>query len=152
MDEKTLFAKLEKRLSFNKNDLDKIVHLISRYNLKINIRNFDQYGLLLYDQDNKSVRIIPDAVRDQSLVRLSNPQSNIAVIYCNGILSGWIESSSLEDIGDMMILDIESLHKMPDDFRFVRECPHMDIHGGFSLNGNGWYCFNCKEKLVFNED
>lgn len=151
MEEEILLKKLQKRIKAKEDDLLKIVSLVNKYDLNLNIRNFDSIGLVLFDENNRTVRVCYDGIKDQSLIKIKNPKTDIAIVYCNGLLAGWIESSRLEDAGNTMIVDAESLHTMPEKFRFVRECPHMDVHGGFTVNGDSWYCANCKEKLVFND-
>jgi hypothetical protein len=148
-----LFIKLKKRTSISDENLLKIIYIISKYGIKLNIRNFDQFGLRLLDGNNKVVRIICDGVIKNSHIFFDNlPLGDIYVIYADGILSGWIESAHIKTVNDSTFcVDAEFLHAMPSVFMFVQTCPHLDIYGGFSVNGDGWICANCKEKLVFND-
>lgn len=151
MDEELLFKKLSKRINAKPDDIKRIIAIVNKYNLSLNIRNFDSNGLILFDENNQTVRICFDGIKDQTLIKLKDPKTKIAVVYSNGLLAGWIESDALENAGDVMLIDAESLHKMPSEFSFKQECPHLDIYGGFTSNGNGWQCAGCKEKLVFND-
>lgn len=153
MNENELFFKLKKRTSISDENLLKIIHIISKYNLKLNIRNFDQFGLRLLDDNNKIVRILCDGLIKNSYIFFENlPLGDVYVVYADGILTGWIESVHVKTINDnVFCVDSDFLHAMPTDFKFIQTCPHLDVYGGFSVNGDGWICANCEEKLVFND-
>lgn len=145
----TLFEKLQKRLSNSPSEINRIIHVIEKYDLNINIRCFDSHGLILFDQRGKTVRIV-FGTKEQVLIRTPLIHAHIAIVFLDDIIAGWIESDRTEQDGSICFIDPNTLHTMPSEFVFIQECPHMDIYGGFT-DGEYWTCANCKEKLVLND-
>ena len=145
-----LQEKLKKRLSHTDLELEQIVNLLNHYDIKINIKNFDDRGLILWDLRGKSVRISFGNYRND-MVHIADPNSDIAIVFADGLLSGWIESNKLQDATDRMLVDIKSLHKMPTKFLFVQQCSHLEVYGGF-YDGEAWTCAECDERLIFNDN
>jgi hypothetical protein len=146
----TLFEKLQKRLSNTPEQIEKIIYILEKYNLRINIRCFDQYGLVLFDERRKTVRIV-FGEKGQTLIKIEPFYADIGIIYIGELLAGWIEKSKIEIDGSLWFIDPQTLHKMPKEFLFKQECPHMDIYGGLS-DGEYWECLGCGERLVFSEN
>lgn len=145
-----LEEKLKKRLAKSSQDIiDNNINIINKYNLNITIRNFDQDGLIFRDENNSLVRILSGELRDSSIY-IANPNADVVIIFCDGLLAGWIDASKLEDLGDRFSINRQSLNQMPDNFRFVQNCGHLSDHGGF-YDGEFWECAGCGQRLVFND-
>ena len=123
-----------------------ILALLNKYDLNVTVHNFDQHGLILQDALGKSVRVLFGRVSDD-VVHVSLPHSDISVVFGDGLLLGWIESSKMSDHTDRMLVNVKSLHKMPNQFLFIQECQHMEVNGGV-MYGGGWECLGCGEVLV----
>lgn len=142
--------KLRQRLPNQTDDeFKQIVNIIQRYDLKLNIKNFDQYGLRLIDTSKRVVRVCNGDLR-QGKVHVQNPHADIAIVFADGLLAGWTSEDKLEDIVDRMLIDVKALNPMPDTFNFRQPCAHMSVHGGF-YDGEFWQCAGCGQKLIFND-
>ena len=143
---------LRKRLPKVSDELiNYIVLVIEKYDLKITVNEFDQYGLLLKDKGGKSVRVVRGEARyDSKTIHLPNPRSDIVIIFFEGILAGWIESDKLEDLQDRFSIGIKNLNPMPETFQFKQTCEHISVHGGF-YDGENWECAGCGMYLVYKE-
>lgn len=146
---KTIREKLRERLRASESNIEQLANIIEKYELKITIRNFDDHGLVLKDRKGKTVRILEGQLRETS-IHTGYPHTDIAIIYVEGLLAGWIESSKMSDLSDRMSVDLKSLNVMPEEFVFKQGCDHMSVHGGIT-DGLGWDCLGCNQRLVFNE-
>lgn len=143
--------RLKERLSNRtETEIQEIINVIERYNLKFTIRNFDKHGVLFTDEQGRTVRISSGVLRN-GFIHIPDPQSDIVIVYADGLLSGWIEYEKMDDLRDRMSIDVKTLHRMPERFVFNQQCPHLDVHGGF-YEGDFWECAGCGERLVFNDN
>lgn len=143
-----LREKLSKRIADPKT-LESTISIIEKYNLEVNIRNFDRSGISFKDLKKRKVRVLSGEWRNR-MVHITKPDAEIIILYIDGILSGWISKDKIEDLGDRFTLDVKSLNPMPEIFSFDEQCPHMEIYGGFFLEDT-WECAGCEQRLVFNE-
>jgi len=131
-------------------EVDQVILVVQKYNLKFTVRNFDKFGILFRDEQGKTVRVLNGVMRN-GFIHTPRPYADVAIIFADGLLSGWIEQEKMEDLQDRMSISPKSLHKMPDNFAFNQQCPHMDVHGGF-YEGDFWECVGCGERLVFSDN
>lgn len=150
MDEELLFKKLSKRIQAKPDDIKRIIAIVNKYDLNLNIRNFDSHGVIFRDEQGKTVRILNGVVRN-GFIHTKNPNADVAIIFIEDLVAGWIESSKMEDLDDRMSINVKSLHVMPDSFVFKQQCPHLDVYGGF-YEGEYWECIGCGERLVFSDN
>ena len=127
-------------------EISLLENLLNRYDIQLTVDNFDSQGVILYDKLGKSVRVLFGRVSDD-VVHVPLPHSDISVVFGDGLLLGWIESSKMSDHTDRMLVNVKSLHKMPNQFLFIQECEHMEVNGGV-MYGGGWECLGCGEVLV----
>lgn len=143
--------RLEARLpNATTEELDVMMQVIDRYEIKLTVKNLDSDGLILFDSKNRSVRISVGQWRNKSIY-IPAPNSDIAIVATGGIIGGWIRSEELEFLEDRFIVDKKMLSPMPDDFCFDVYCPHMTEYGGVCLDGEFWECLGCGKKLVYND-
>ena len=143
--------RLKDRLSNrSEQDVQQIVNIIERYNLKFTVRNFDSSGVLFRDEQGRSVRVSHGPIRN-GFIHIEDPKADIVIVFADGLLSGWIEYDKMDDLKDRMSIDVKTLHRMPESFVFNQQCPHLDVHGGF-YEGSFWECVGCGERLVFNDN
>lgn len=143
--------RIRERLSKKHQDeIENIISIISKYNLKVTVRNFDQFGCYFRDEQKRKVRIVSGNIRN-GFIHTIHPNADIAVIFIDSLLSGWIETVKMEDLQDRMSVNVQSLHQMPEIFSFNQQCPHLDVYGGF-YEGEYWECAGCGERLVFSDN
>lgn len=129
---------------------ESIWQVVVKYNLEPNIRNFDSHGFILLDRNKRSVRIVNGSY-ENDVIHTPRINTDIAIIFVEEMLLGWIDSSDLIDADDIMILKTKSLQPMPDEFDFHRTCPHLEEFGGF-LEGDYWECGGCGTLIKANVD
>ena len=142
-------TKIAKRLKVPSDEIDQIMFILDSYGIEPTIRNFDGQGFVLRDLNGKTVRICDGQYRSQ-MIHIQKPYTDIVIIYADGMLVGWMFVEDLIDVDDRMLADTKLVNSMPTVFKFVRECPHMEIYGGFCEDGY-WECFGCGQKLVYCE-
>ena len=141
---------LKKRLpKASDSEVEKIGIIAERYSVEPTIMNFDGHGFRFIDDAKRTVRVCDGNFRDD-VIHVKKPHSDIAVVFADGMLSGWIQSSKLTDIEDRMLVNPKSLNPMPDDFNFRQPCSHIEDHGGF-YDGELFQCAGCGQVLVFND-
>lgn len=131
-------------------EVEQVIYVVEKYNLKFTVRNFDQFGILFRDEQGKTVRVLNGVMRN-NFVHTVHPHAEVAIVFVDGLLSGWVEQEKMEDLQDRMSISPKSLHKMPTSFSFNQQCPHMDVYGGF-YEGDFWECAGCGERLVFSDN
>ena len=146
---KDIRSKLRERLRLPEQDVERIAQIVERYDLRVTIRNFDDYGLLLKDAKKKTVRILNGDLREYN-IHLPDPHADVVIVYTDGLLAGWTDYESLEDLTDRCIINLKSLNPMPQEFVFKQGCEHMSVHGGWT-DGEVWHCLECGKQLIFNE-
>ena len=144
-----LKTRLTERLGKTEEEAERILAVVDKYNPNITVRNFDEHGLFFTDNSKRKVRVCDGNYREK-MVHIQDPHADIAIIYADGMLVGWMESSKLQDIQDRMLVDTKVLNPMPDDFNFRKQCPHMEVYGGFVEDGY-WECIGCGQKMVYND-
>lgn len=144
-----LFNRLKKRLPHHSDsEIVSIKGIIEYYDISLTLKNLDDNGLVLFDQQNKTVRIC-FADRQDNLIQFKFPDSDIAIVFTDGICSGWIniDKTNVNDIHCFTYFD--ALHKLPETFSFIQECEHLEVHGGYCV-GDRWECLGCGERIIFS--
>lgn len=145
-----LEEKLRTRLpNLEEKNIKQILLVLKNYDLKLNVKNFDEHGLRLIDEAKRVVRVCDGDLRN-GVVHIKDPHADIAIVFADGMLSGWVDKDKLQDITDRMLVDVKSLNPMPESFNFRQPCAHMSVHGGF-YDGEFWQCAGCGQKLIFND-
>lgn len=136
---KDLRARLEKRIGSGVSD---ILHVVDRYGLSPNIRNFDNHGFLLHDKVKRTVRIVSGSFENDVIHLQPFPSADIVIVFVDNMCLGWAERHEFIDADNIMMIKTKSLQPMPDDFSFSRSCPHLEEYGGF-LQDSYWECIGC---------
>ncbi len=146
-----MFQNLKQRLpDASDAELNALVAIIDLFNLEPTVDNFDSHGFLFRDSKQRSVRVRIGTLRKGSEIWIENPYSDIVIVFVEGMMLGWCNTSRLEDLEDRMSTSSKSLNPMPNDFNFAEPCAHLTVHGGIS-EGSAWICLGCGRKLIFNE-
>jgi hypothetical protein len=130
--------------------VEQIIYILDKYNLSFSIRNFDQCGVFLRDEQNRKLRVFNGDKRND-FIHIPVFNGDVAIIFVEGLLCGWTEKEKMDNLEDRMSISVKSLHKMPTTFVFNHQCPHMHVYGGF-YEGEFWECVGCGERLVFNDN
>ena len=120
--------------------------IIQRYSIELTINNLDNYGLILFDELGRTVRISFGEWRNRT-IHIPPPGTDIVIVVTDGIVAGWVKTDKLESLPDRSIVDTKLLGPMPDTFVFIDHCSHLEDYGGFK-DGEFWECFNCGRKLL----
>ena len=117
---------------------------VDRYSLDVTVDDFCPEGIVLTDTGGHRVAPVYGEIRG-NMIHTRSPYADIMVIGLDGgILAGWVRSDSMIDMVDRHMVPVKSLNKMPTDFNFIQECPHMSVFGGVhSEDSNGWECLGC---------
>ena len=126
--------------------IDVMDRIIKQYDLQLTINNLDSYGLLLFDELGRTIRVSFGQWRDRS-IHIPPPGTDIVIVVTDGIVAGWVKTEKLESLPDRSIVDTKLLAPMPDTFVFIDHCSHLEDYGGFK-EGEFWECFNCGRKLL----
>jgi hypothetical protein len=108
--------------------------VIERYNLTLNVDNYTTNGIVLTDSRGASVIVV--GIGDES-----PPPADVYVVTQEGMMIGWCDQPN-------HISDVKLLHKMPKEFTFTYDCPHLSVYGGYAIGNDYMTCFGCGAQIA----
>lgn len=117
-------------------------HVVGRYDQPISIESFTTHGLLLSDENGKSVGFYPGLV-SEGMVRIEAvPYSDVLIVIEGSLVLGWVEQHQTSFVEGVIRFNPKSFNPMPKVFKFIQTCPHLSVYGGV-WGDDGWECFGC---------
>jgi hypothetical protein len=122
---------------------------LDRFHISVHVDDFCNEGIVVTDQGGHRVAPAYGEIRE-GVVHTGEPYADIMVIGLKGgVLAGWVHADALKDAGDRFLVPVKSLNKMPSQFNFIQECPHLSVYGGVNTEDRkGWECLGCGQVII----
>ena len=124
--------------------------LIFKYDIDLTLDSFkDLRGVILKDGMGRTVGLYPVTSMNGTIRSERAAFTDILVLVEGNIVLGWVPERDARPLDDTFVLSSKTINRMPKEFNFAQECPHMSVHGGVWNKGDsGWTCFGCGKLLV----
>jgi hypothetical protein len=125
--------------------------LLFKYDVDLSLDNFnDRRGVLLKDLTGRVVTLYP-VVSMEGVLRMDREPFSDVLVLCEGTsVLGWVLAQDVKPISESLyVVSAGALNRMPKQFLFTQECPHMSVHGGIWKPGaSEWECLGCGKLLA----
>jgi len=124
-------------------------NFLNNYKINLSVDDFVKQGVLVKDRSGRTVGVAYGELRDGT-IHTGEPYADVMVISLRGgVLAGWIHKDKMVDADDRFLVKMKSLSKLPKDFDFVQECPHLSVYGGvFNDDEQNWECLGCGKLII----
>lgn len=120
-------------------------HIVQRYDLQMEMDNFQKACLTFPDLNGRSVGMYSVNTVDGYARSETAKSTEVLVLVEEGMILGWVSEGQVLDIGQPWFsLNVKALNPMPKVFDFAQPCPHLAVHGGWWVSEDkAWECFGC---------
>lgn len=141
-----LLREIRQRTDFATSQAEICAYLAKFYSVELELKNFKDGKFLLFDNSNRSIEIQHGDIRE-NMIHVWNKSDTDIVVFTTGeppAIIGWTHTKNLKHSEDRYIVNINTLYSLPQDFDFIRPCPHLEVYGGvFVDEEQSWKCFGC---------
>ena len=124
---------------------------IFRYDIDLTLDCFKNLrGVVLQDARNRSVGLY-QVISMGGTIRSAVPvYTDVVVLVEDSVILGWVLARDVAEVNESsFVVSSKTVNRMPKDFDFAQDCPHMSVHGGiWSDTDSGWSCFGCGKLLA----